>query len=48
MECYICNTKMIITKIIIKNKEIPAFKCPNCNDDWTTVIHAKDLKDILE
>ena len=43
MKCYICNTEMKMTKITCKGKEIPAFKCPNCNDDYTTIIHVKDV-----
>lgn len=46
MKCYICNTEMKMTKITCKGKEIPAFKCPNCNDDYTTIIHVKDLKEV--
>jgi uncharacterized Zn finger protein len=43
MNCYICGTKMTPTEIIHKGKTIPAMKCPKCNDEYTTTIHAKDL-----
>lgn len=46
MKCYICNTEMKMTKITCKGKEIPAFKCPNCSDDYTTIIYVKDLKEV--
>lgn len=48
MRCYICNSEMIMTNVTCKGKEIPAFKCPYCDDDYTTIIHARDLKDILK
>ena len=44
MNCYICGTELVPTTLIEKSKEIPAMKCPKCNDAFTIVIHAKDLK----
>lgn len=46
MKCYICETELIETKIIVQDKEVPALKCPKCNDDYTTLIHSKDLKSL--
>ena len=45
MICYICGTELIPTTINHKDKEISAMKCPKCNDDYTTIIHAKDIKE---
>lgn len=43
MKCYICKTELIETKITIQDKEVSALKCPKCDDDYTTIIHAKDF-----
>lgn len=43
MKCYICDTEMIETLVFIKDEEVPALKCPYCNDSYTTLIDAKDL-----
>lgn len=46
IKCYICNTEMVMSKVIHNSEEIPVFKCPQCNDDYTTIIHTKDLKEV--
>jgi transcription elongation factor Elf1 len=46
MKCYICGTELISTTIDHRGKEIPAMKCPECNDEYTTIIDAKYLKEI--
>jgi hypothetical protein len=44
MKCYICGTETIPADIVHKGRTIPALKCPQCNDYYTTIIHAKDLQ----
>mgnify|MGYP000878056454 CR=1 FL=1 len=36
MKCYICNTEMIKTTIVLDGREMPVLKCPKCNDSYTT------------
>lgn len=48
MKCYICDTELIPTKVIINDKETPALKCPLCNDSLTTVIYAEDYRKAIK
>lgn len=46
MKCYICGTEMIPCITIYKSKEVYAMRCTNCDDNYTTVINSKDLKEV--
>lgn len=43
MKCYICNVDLVPTQITYKGKKVDAWKCPECNDDLTTVVLPVDL-----
>lgn len=45
MKCYVCGYMLEKCIIEINNKKITAHRCPKCNDDYTTIIKEKDLKE---